>query len=398
MRRDFMALGAQHEQAAGLQGLVLEASDLGADFLGPPGALGLVGHVGELLADAHIGIAAELDVGAAAGHVGGDRNGARNPRLGDDIGLLFVIARVEDREHFYLRGPLIAGIKRREGVGISEVVLLPALLAQHLGKLLGFFDRRGADQNGLPAFLALLDQRDDGAVFFDRGAIDLVVIVEAGERHVGGDFQHLEIINVEKLVGLGQRRSGHAGELLVHAEIVLERDRGECLVFRLNLLMLLRFQRLVQAFGIAPARHHPAGEFVDDDDFTVAHDVILVALEQLVGAQGLIDVMHGGDVFHVIERIGFQEAGRLEPHLHLFHPGFGEVDGALLLVEIVIALVEIGNERIDGVVKIRTVVKRTGNDQRRARFVDQDRVHLIDDRIDVAALDHVLQPVFHIVA
>ena len=38
-------------------------------------------HVGELLADAHVGIAAELDVGAAAGHVGGDRDGARHAGL-----------------------------------------------------------------------------------------------------------------------------------------------------------------------------------------------------------------------------------------------------------------------------------------------------------------------------
>ena len=49
--------------------------------------------------------------------------------------------------------------------------------------------------------------------------------------------------------------------------------------------MLLGLERLVQAFRIAPARHHAAGELVDDDDLAVAHDVVLVALEQLVGAQ-----------------------------------------------------------------------------------------------------------------
>jgi hypothetical protein len=44
----------------------------------------------------------------------------------------------------------------------------------------------------------------------------------------------------------------------------------------------LGFERLVQAFRVAPARHHAAGELVDDDDFAVLDDVVLVALEQLV--------------------------------------------------------------------------------------------------------------------
>ena len=73
--------------------------------------------------------------------------------------------------------------------------------------------------------------------------------------------------------------------LLVEAEIVLEGDRGERHVLGLDLDMLLGLERLVQSFGIAAARHHAAGELVDDHDFAVADDVILVALEQAVRAQ-----------------------------------------------------------------------------------------------------------------
>ena len=56
--------------------------------------------------------------------------------------------------------------------------------------------------------------------------------------------------------------------------------------------MFLGFQRLMQTFGIAPAFHHAAGEFVDDDDLVVLDDIIDVAGEKLVRAQRLIDVMH----------------------------------------------------------------------------------------------------------
>ena len=150
---DLVPLGAEHVKAAGGERLLLEPRDLRADLVGDPRFLALGGSSmsGQLLADAHVGVAAELDVGAAAGHVGGDGDGAGHAGLGDDVGFLLVIAGVEDREHLRLGGALVAGIERGERVGVGEVVLLPALLAQHLGELLGLLDRGGADQHRLAA-------------------------------------------------------------------------------------------------------------------------------------------------------------------------------------------------------------------------------------------------------
>ena len=253
------------------------------------------------LADAHVGVAAELNVGAAAGHVGGDGDGARHAGLSDDLRLLLVVPGVENGEYLGSGSAFVARIERGEGIGIGEIVLLPTVLAQHFGELFGLLDRGGADQHRLAARLAVFDQSENGAILFPRRPIDLVVVVEAHHRHVGGNFQNLEIVDVQEFVGLGRRRAGHSAELLIHAEIVLERDRSQRLVFRLDRLPLLGLKRLVQPFRIAPAGHHAAGELVDDDDLAVAHDVILVALEQLVGAQRLIDVMHDGDILDVVK-------------------------------------------------------------------------------------------------
>ncbi len=54
---------------------------------------------------------------------------------------------------------------------------------------------------------------------------------------------------------------------------------------------LLGLDRLVQPFAPAPARHHAAGELVDHHDLVVLDDIILVPLEEDVGAQRLIDVV-----------------------------------------------------------------------------------------------------------
>ena len=100
--------------------------------------------------------------------------------------------------------------------------------------------------------------------------------------------------------------------------------------------VLLGFERLMQALRIAPARHHAAGEFVDDHDFAVADDVILVALEQLMGAQRLIDVMDERDIGGLVERALLQEAGLAQQFLDMFVARLGQIDRALLLVELVI--------------------------------------------------------------
>jgi len=71
-------------------------------------------------------------------------------------------------------------------------------------------------------------------------------------------------------------------------------------VLWLNCHVLLGLERLVQSFRIAPALHHAAGELVDDNDLAVFHDVIAVALEQLVRAQSLVDVMNNRHVVDVI--------------------------------------------------------------------------------------------------
>ncbi len=154
----------------------------------------------------------------------------------------------------------------------------------------------------------------------------------------------------------------------------------------------------MQAFGIPPAFHHAAGEFVDDDDLAVLLDVVAVAQEQRVGLQRLIDVMDHVDVFDIVEIAGLQQPGLSQPANHPLVASLGQRDRLLLLVEFVIALLEVWNKRIDVAVEFRLVFRGTRNDQRRARLVDQDRVHFVDDSKRMAALYHRGDGVLHVVA
>ncbi len=84
-----------------------------------------------------LGVAAEEDVDAATGHVGGDGDAAEAPGLGDDLGLAGVLLGVEDL------------------VGDAPLVEQP-------GQLLGLLDRDGADEHRLAGLVALGDVVDHG--------------------------------------------------------------------------------------------------------------------------------------------------------------------------------------------------------------------------------------------
>ena len=161
-----VALGADHVEAARLEHDLAVALDLGLDLrrdrararpcaAASSGELG--GDLGFGLAHQHVGVAAQLDVGAAAGHVGGDGDGARPAGLGHDLRFLVVEARIQH-------------------------VVRDLGLLQLLRQRLRLLDRHRADQHRLLAGAAVLDQLDDGARLVGERAVDLVVGVLAGDR------------------------------------------------------------------------------------------------------------------------------------------------------------------------------------------------------------------------
>ena len=67
---------------------------------------------------------------------------------------------------------------------------------------------------------------------------------------------------------------------------------------------------------------------------------------------------------------------------HLCHPGFGRCYRLLLLIDgIVVLFFQLWDEFGDGVVGICRFLPRTGNDQRCTGFIDQDRVHFINQAV-----------------
>ena len=77
--------------------------------------------------------------------------------------------------------------------------------------------------------------------------VNQVAHVIANHRLVGGHYDDLEPVNLLEFEGFCVGRTGHAGELVVQPEVILEGNRSDGLVFVLDADAFLGLDRLMQA-------------------------------------------------------------------------------------------------------------------------------------------------------
>ena len=223
--------------------------------------------------------------------------------------------------------------------------------------------------------------------------VDEVGTVAADHRTVGGDRDDLEPVRVCELPCFGGGGARHARELVVHAEVVLERHGREGLVLFLDPHPLFGLDRLVQALAPTAALQDAAGELVDDLHLALLHHIVDVALEQLLRAQRGLDLVDEVLVHVLVEVVDVE--GFLDPGNTLF----GGYDGLFRLVDLVVAVaLEVFHDRGELVVELLGVVGTTRDDERRAGLVDEDEVDLVDDGVLVTALELVVLRDGHVVA
>ena len=165
----------------------------------------------------------------------------------------------------------------------------------------------------------------------------------------------------------------------------------------------------METVGPAASRHLAASELVDDHDLPVLDDVVDVAPEERVGAESLLDVVEGGHVARIVEVVDVQQP------LAAGNALLGQRHRPCLLVDDEVPLhlgldlrelplddrgraTQLRDDPIDLEVEVGRLVGGPGDDQRCPRLVDQDRVHLVDDRVVQLALHQLLERETHVVA
>ena len=312
-------------------------------------------------------VAAQQNIRAAARHVGGDGDRAHMTGLGHNFGFLLVVFGVQ---HLMGHAPQL----------------------NHVGQHFAGFHVDGAHQNGLARGVAGHDFLHHGVKLAPPGLVDHVVHVLADHGAVGGNLHHVQVVDALKFFFLGLGGTGHAGQLVVHAEVVLEGDGGQGFALPLHLYMLLGLDGLMQAVGVAAAHHQAAGELVHNHNLAVLHHIVHIPLHQGMGLQGgqnvvvQLLVVQIGDVVHPEMALGLVDAL------------LGQGNGLFLFLNGVVLLIfEAGHKTVGLFVQIGGFVPLTGDNQRRAGLVNQDGVHLVHNGKGVAPLHHIAFTDDHII-
>ncbi len=283
-----------------------------------------------------------------------------------------------------------------------------AALFEQGGDIFALFDGNRTHQHGLTLLMAADYLLYNGPVLAHVGLVDDIGIVKTDNGLVGGDLDNIQLVYGLKLLRLGGGGAGHAGELVIQAEIVLEGDGGKCFVLLLNVHMLLGLYGLMQTLGIAAAQHEAAGELIDDDDLPVLDNVVDIPLHDAVSLQSLIYMVAERGVFDIGQIFKVEGALRLGDAAGGERGGLGLLVHHVICVQIVALLFLVVDRRVDHLleaadkiirlpVEVGALVALTGDDERRPRLVYQDGVHLVHNGKAVPALNHALLIESHVV-
>src|SRR3989344_6578998 len=117
-------------------------------------------------------------------------------------------------------------------------------------------------------------------------------MIQADDGAVGRNHNNIQPVNFQKFLSRSQGGTGHARELLVKSEIVLEGNRAGRTSFFFNFYPLFGLDGLMNPFRPASARLEPPGERIYNNNFSLLNHVIPVAFENSLRSDGCFQMMH----------------------------------------------------------------------------------------------------------
>ena len=154
---------------------------------------------------------------------------------------------------------------------------------EHAAQKLRNLDARRTNQRRATYIAQAHNLIDDSAIFLAGGLIDAVVHIVANDGTVGGNLNHVELVDIPELTSLGRCRTGHTCQFMIHAEIVLQRDGGKGLRGSLDFHVLLGLYSLVQSVTPAATLHDTASLLIHNLHLAVDDHILVVLVEHGVG-------------------------------------------------------------------------------------------------------------------
>ena len=373
----FVAFGGEHVQTAQPHHFIvfgLDRSVCCCDCLRPSSLIGLCIFNGGKPALSESGsghvfrIAAQHDVGASTCHVGGNSHRTLATGLRNDCGLSLVLL----------------GVKH---------LMWNTILFEQTGDVFRLFDTRGANQNRLTRGVAFGDVFDDCPVLGFLGTKHKVRLIDAHHGTVRRNGHHPEAIDLVELGSLCHGRTGHAAELFVKPEKILQGNRCQGLILGFDFHAFFGLNRLVQSFVVTTPFEDSTRVFVDDDDLAIHHHIVTILLEQILSANRVVQESHEWGIHCVVKIVD------AELVFDLVDGALKYTNRALLLINLVVGISR-EHARQAGELAVPRIglIGRAADDERGTCLVDQNGVDFVDHSKVVASLNQLILRPRHVVA
>ena len=277
-----------------------------------------------------------------------------------------------------------------------QYLMLDTLSLKHFAEHFGGLDGDGTNQHRLLLGMRFNDILHNSMEFLFFCHIYGIVIIDTRDRTVSRNLNNVHAVDLTELFLFRKGCTGHTGFFVKFVEEVLESNGCQSLGLTAYLYVLLCLNSLMEAIRIATARHDTSGKLVYDQDLVILDHIVLILEHQIVGTQSQDNIVLDLQVFRISQVIDVEE------FFHFFHTLFGQVYDLIFLINDKITCLcdllahdgsHLGHfsagftalqlfcQDIAGLIQLGGFAALTGDDQRCSGFIDQDRVHLIDDGI-----------------
>ena len=214
----------------------------------------------------NVWVAAQKNIGTTTCHVGCDSNSTLTTSLSNNLCLTLMELSVQN-------------------------VVLNTAFRKNARNTLGVVNGNGTNQHRLTILVTLFNVSYDSLELSVNGSIDQVIQVLTLNRAIRWNNLNRNVINLTELCVLGHCSTGHTRELVVHEEVILERNGCQSLVFFTYLNILFCLDCLMKALRITTAFHDTTSKFINNLYFAINDNVLLVTMEHILSLQRLLKVI-----------------------------------------------------------------------------------------------------------
>ena len=158
---------------------------------------------------------------------------------------------------------------------------------KHTAQSLGDFNGSSTHQYRATSIAQFLYLSNNGFIFLAFRFVNAVVHIVTGNRTVGRNYHHIQLIDVPELTCFCLCRTCHTSQLVVHTEVVLQGDGGKGLRGSFYLHTLLRLNSLVQTIAPTTTFHDTTCLLVHNLYLVVDQHVVHILSEHGVGLEQL---------------------------------------------------------------------------------------------------------------